>query len=258
MDVIYTASRNLYPYLPGVYRSLLDHNPKARVWLFIEDDQLPYETPKQVRVVNVSGQKFFGPKCPNIKTNFTYLAMIRATYALLFTGKANNYGIPKLPKLDKILQLDVDTIVCENLKPLWDVDMTGKWMFAVKEANSDWKPFGGKIYYNAGVVLFNLEQMREDNVCYELIEYLNTRKALYIDQDAINYALHLHGYDKCLNMGSRYNETLFTGQSLSPAIVHYAGEKKWYENFEEVYRGAYIEKYSKYFELDACRVEVRA
>ena len=254
MEVVYTASRNLYPYLPSAYMSLLAHNPNARVWLFVEDDKLPYDLPANCQVVNVSRQKIFGADCVNKRTTFTYMALIRCAYALLFAGKPNKFGIRALPKLDKILQLDVDTIVCENLQVLWDVDMTGKWYFAVNEINSDYKPFDSKkVYYNAGVVLFNLEQMRKDKVSEEGIEYLNKTPCPYIDQDWLNASLDKYGYDLCLNMGTRYNETLFTGQSLNPAIVHYAGEKYWYQNFEEVYRGAYIERYAKYFQIDACR-----
>ena len=44
MQVAFAASRNLYPYLGPCYVSLLEHNPDAKVWFFIEDDRLPYET----------------------------------------------------------------------------------------------------------------------------------------------------------------------------------------------------------------------
>ena len=53
IEVVYTASRNLYPYLMASVRSLLDYNPDARVWMLIEDDRLPYDVPWNVEVVNV-------------------------------------------------------------------------------------------------------------------------------------------------------------------------------------------------------------
>jgi len=56
MEVVYSASRNLYPYLPAAYMSVIEHNPDARVWLLIEDEKLPYDVPANVETVDVSGQ----------------------------------------------------------------------------------------------------------------------------------------------------------------------------------------------------------
>ena len=67
------------------------------------------------------------------------------------------------------------------------------------------------------------------------------------------YICEQHGYDKMLPLASRYNETLMTGMSLRPQVVHYCGEKRWWEDFDEHYRGWYMEKYSKYFQAEACR-----
>ena len=58
--VVYAASRNLYPWLPMAYMSLLKHNPEAGVVCLIEDDELPYEVPHNVGFVNVSNQVVHG------------------------------------------------------------------------------------------------------------------------------------------------------------------------------------------------------
>lgn len=241
MIVVYAASRNLYPVLPMAYMSLLKHNPEAAVVCLIEDDALPYEVPGNVGFVNVSGQEWFGEDCPNIKTNFTYLSLMRVCYTKLFPG------------YDRVIQLDVDTIVNDSLIPIWKIDMEGKYFAAVPEHLSQWKPYGSGKHYNAGVVVFNLEQMRGDRADDALIAFLNREKVPYIDQDALNWLNAEMGGRMAVDIGSRYNETPFTGESMRPAVVHAAGEKRWWENLEERYRGSYWKKYEKYCQWQACR-----
>lgn len=253
MQVAFAASRNLYPWLPYGYMSLLAKDPGAKVWMMIEDDHLPYDVPENVECVNMSGQTIFGPSCANWKTSFSYLSLMRSAYAKLFTGEPNGCGIRTLPKLDKIISLDCDVIVCDTLRPLWNIDLTGMYFAAVPEHLSHWKPYGSGKYYNAGVCLFNLKAMREDGADDKLIQFLNTVKVPYIDQDAINWLNAEMGGTKALDMGIRYNECFVTGESLRPAVVHAAGEKHWWSNLEERYRGAYWQAYEKYCQWQACR-----
>lgn len=257
MQVVFSASRNLYPYITAGIHSLIANNPNCKVWLFLEDDEVPYALPEQCEIVNVAGQTFFGADCANIRTTYTYMSLMRATYAKLFTGEPNGYGIRTLPKLDKIVQMDVDVVIRGSLQPLWDVDMDGKWFFMTHEALGAYKPFGKSepFYYNCGVCVFNLAQMREDGIVDEAIELLNKNKWMCIDQDCWNYLLKKYGYDKCLPMGAKYNSTTLTG-SAGPdrdVVIHYAGERHWMRNFDEVYRGRYMKEWSKVFEYEACK-----
>ena len=242
MVVAFSASRNLYPWLPMAYESLLEHNPQARVELFIEDEALPYAVPEGVRCHDVSGQGFFDETCANWKTAFTYLSLIRVCYTKL------------LPECERVISMDVDTITCESLQPIWDIDFSGgEYFAAVPEHLSQWKPYGSGKYYNAGMVLFNLKAMREEGADDRLIAFLTREKVPYIDQDAINWLNGEMGGRKALDLGIRYNECFVTGESLRPAVVHAAGEKRWWENLEERYRGRYWEKYQGYCQAEACR-----
>lgn len=241
MIAVYAASRNLYPWLPMAYMSFLRHNPEAAVVCLIEDDELPYEVPGNVGFVNVSNQAWFGPECVNIKTAFTYLSLLRVCYTKLFPG------------VDRVLQLDVDTIVCDSLMPLWKIDMDGKYFAAVPEHLSRWKPYGSGKYYNAGVCLFNLKAMREDKADDKLIGFLNGTKVPYIDQDALNWLNADMGGEKALTLGVRYNECFVTGESLRPAVVHAAGEKHWWKHLDERYRGRYWKEYEGECRVEECR-----
>ena len=208
---------------------MLDHMNVDRIYFLIEDDEFPEKLPKQIRTVNVSQQKFFPPGNPNSHTKFTYMSMMRVCYSKLF------------PKLGKILQLDVDTIVTDDLSPLWDVDLEGKWFAAVHEAKSYYRPLGPK-YYNIGVAMFNLKQIRKDGADDEAIRYLNEKRVPYIDQDAWNRLGQEAGKD--VEIPIRYNESIVTGHTNDPAVVHYAGYREW-QTQNDMFRKEYLDKYRK-------------
>lgn len=232
MIVVYSASRNLYPYLhPSIY-SLVEHNPDVeKIYLLLEDKDYPDWCPKLpdcCEVIDVSGQKLFTKDGPNFKTKFTYLSLMRVCYTKLF------------PSIDKILQLDVDTIVTDSLKELWETDISDAYFAAVPEYLSCWNPYDCKTYYNAGVCLFNLKKLRDDKMDDKLIDFLNNNYAKYIDQDAINKFCS----DQAVVLPVRFNETFVTGYTDSPAIVHYAGKRLWYKFGDSfVYRQEYLKKY---------------
>lgn len=206
-------------------KSLIRNSSVDKVYFLIEDDEFPEELPSLIETINVSGQKFFPKNGVNFRTSFTYMSLMRVCYTKLF------------PDLDKILQLDVDTICVDNVDYLWDIDMKDKWFAAVIEDLSTYKPFGPK-YYNIGVAVFNLDWIRKDGIDEKLIEFLNTMPATYIDQDAWNR----FGIGRDMALPVRYNESFVTGYTDEPAIVHFAGFKEWQNNLR-VPRKEYIKLY---------------
>ena len=220
MKVCYAATRNIYHKLIPAMRSLLEHND-AEIIVLAEDIALPFDIP--CKVINVSGQTTFNEL--NTNTNFTWMTLMRLL-------------LPDLTDYNKILYLDVDTIVCEDLSLLWQLNMGNRWWAAVEEAIGWWRPFGMP-YFNAGVSLYNLDQMRKDNVVSMLVEDLNTVRYPFPDQDVINkFAVPY----KVIPLTTRYNESFCCGYTDNPAIIHYAGYGDWYEN-KSVFRHEYLEKY---------------
>ena len=212
MNIIYSGTRNLYPAMRGAILSLLDHNPAARITVLAEDDRLPFEIPAEHRIINVSGQAVFPPDGPNMKTQFTYMAMMRSVTADL------------LPEEDRVIQLDVDTIVCDDLTPMWEIDLEDKWLAWGQERWGAWKPYG-PAYYNFGVAVLNLAQMRKDRAPEILSSLLNLQAYPYVDQDVMNL---LAVPNKTVDLPVRYNESFCCGYTENPAIVHYAGYPEWY------------------------------
>ena len=226
MNIIYSMTRNVYEQAVPSIRSLMHHNPKAKVYLMIEDDAFPYELPCDPAIINVSTQEFFKPDSPNYRNRFSYINLLKVAYPVL------------LDPMKKVIHLDIDTIVNGSLDGLWKTDLKGKWYGAVPQYRGEYTQTGDA-YYNMGVAIFNLDQMRRDGATEILAEYLNTHETLYADQDAWN--LHT---DKAVAVDVRFNENWATGETDDPAIVHYCGISDWYTN-EHLFRKEYLDEWKK-------------
>lgn len=225
---VYSGTRNLYPDMVTAAKTLVKHSSVDKIYFLTEDDRFPEKLPSIVETINVSGQQFFPPRCANIRTPFSYMSLLRVCYTKI------------LPEsVDKVLQLDVDTIVADDIDELWDVDLDGKWYAAVMEDMSSYKPYG-PVYFNIGVAMFNLKQIREDFADDLMIYMLNTQKMPYIDQDV--WSMHWRG--KSVQIPGRFNESSVTHMSDNPAIVHYAGVKNW-QNDPTIKRAEYLKEARK-------------
>lgn len=231
MIIVYAGTRNLYRKMLPSIRSLLHHNDVEKIIILAEDDAFPEDVrlPEICEVRNVLPlrDRYFRPNGPNIRNKFTWMAMMRALYPDLF------------PDLDRVIQLDVDTIVCDDLTPVWEADLRRMWFAAVPEHLGTHRPYGPK-YYNIGVAVFNLEQMRRDFAVTRLVGRLNEVKCPYVDQDALNMYARAFGVD----LPVRYNETFVTGYTDDPAIVHFAGIPDWWCN-ENAKRHEYLERWKE-------------
>ncbi len=99
-----------------------------------------------------------------------------------------------LPNLDKVLYVDSDILVLHDLNKLYQTDITGKYLAAVKDPswffeNAHVVELGLEergYYFNAGVMLMNLKKIRDDNLLAKLEDYTNNNFRTYMDQDAFN------------------------------------------------------------------------
>ncbi|HEY0633247.1 MAG TPA: glycosyltransferase family 8 protein [Thermoleophilaceae bacterium] len=186
-----------------------------------------------------------------------------------FTRKATWYRIflPELlPSVERILYLDADLVVVDSVAPLWELDLTGHWVGAVTNVFQDnhlHRPgelglSGPDAYFNAGVLLMNLAEMRRDGRTQALLDYgvENASKLEWRDQDALNVVLGerrlaLHPRWNLMNsfylfrrnargLGRRALRQAFR----DPAIRHFEGPdalKPWHPQCEQKLRELYME-----------------
>lgn len=223
MNVVYSLTRNVYDWLLPSVRSLAKYNPSARVFILAEDDDLPLDLPIKAEVINISGQKYF----PNIAKHRSEA----------FGGYINHLKLwySDLLPVNKVIHLDIDTIICDKLDGLWKTDVNGKWFAAVPESQTWYRPFGDK-YYNMGVALFNLQQIRKDKKQQEMTDFLLNTNQPYADQNAWNK------FGKPAILDLRYNESKVTGKTDDPAIVHFCAIHDWWTN-KKMFRREYLEEY---------------
>ena len=101
--------------------------------------------------------------------------------------------------VDKVLLLEGDTIVTDNLTEFYDIDISDYYLAATDDLQSKWckEKVGIKAtspYFNSGVMLINLKKMREDNITPKITEIIKSGKAkfLYEVQDEMNVMLEGH------------------------------------------------------------------
>jgi lipopolysaccharide biosynthesis glycosyltransferase len=159
-----------------------------------------------------------------------------------------------LPFADRVLYLDADTIVVDGLSSLWEIPLDGAYLAAVTnvfQPNHFGRPAklglpGPNVYFNGGVLLMNLDQMRVDDCMSALISFAQQRSPQTIewpDQDTLNVVLGrrrvpLHPRWNCMNSvltfphaASSYGRVAVRQAHRMPGIRHFEGpaeNKPWH------------------------------
>ena len=191
-------------------------------------------------------------------------------YARLFVSSV-------LPaKLDRVLYLDCDIIINKSISELWNLDIKGKTIAALKDAfskqyrkNIDLEP--DDIMFNSGVMLIDLDKWRRENIESKLLEFIRKKngKIQQGDQGALNAILSKETF--CLE--PRFNSvTIFYDFSYEemmiyrkpvdfypreeielavrePSIIHYTtsflSKRPWYEGCDH----RYVAEWFKYKDM---------
>lgn len=109
--------------------------------------------------------------CPNEDAYCSPYTLIR-----LFADE-----VKELP--DKLLYLDVDIMFNRDIHLLYDTDIEGYEYAAARDHYG--KYLISPNYVNAGVLLFNLKQMRKTGLLKKARELIKTKKLVFADQSAI-------------------------------------------------------------------------
>ena len=138
-----------------------------------------------------------------------------------------------LPSLDRIIYLDVDTLVLSDLTELWRTDLEGKFIGVAKDElinlNGGLKiVYERKAYFNSGMLLMDLNLFRKYDICSNLIDFAIdvAEYCEYGDQDILNYYF-IDGY-KLLDIKWNCGREFLEDREKEVGIVHFYGlEKPW-------------------------------
>ena len=206
MVIAYCANRSIYHLLPTTLNSLLTNNSNiSKIYLIIEDDEIPFIRHPKIKFINCNQFDFILRDGLNITKRFTYMALARCI-------------LSKILKEDKIIYLDVDTIVDGSLNELWNTTLGQNLISGVFEAEG---------YCNSGVMLMDLRKIRLGKYDDSLLRMLKFAKLLLPDQDAINLIFKgkIKELDKKFNALGRHDHVYGKQEII---IRHFAGiVKPW-------------------------------
>lgn len=179
----------------------------------------------------------------------------------------SRFFIPDLINYKKCIYIDLDTIVLEDLKNLYDINLDNKYLAASRDMiflsmccdNKIKKYAKQKLkfthidnYFQSGVLLLNLEKMKTNNTSTLCIETLKKLKPYYADQDVYNYIFQ----NEVLYIDTTWNYQTYSNERMhknlkdfipikhlknyldafkNPKIIHFSGNCKPWDSPNEEY-----------------------
>ena len=252
MNIVCTIDSNYIRHCSVMLRSLRDHNPSSGLNIYIIHEAL--DADERAKLCGYLGtflpSTSFIQVDPSLLKDFPVFGHISiATYFRLL--------IPLVlpPVLSRILFLDSDIVINGSLEDLWNIDMEGSPVTAVTDRNLEMQRqrlgmADDSPYFNAGVMLIDLEQWRNEDILSRGIQFAaaNADKLNNWDQDVLNHLFesrvklvhqrwnamsHLWGLDPAwieAQGGLSEEEQEAIG---NPAVIHFAGggfAKPWNYN----------------------------
>jgi len=150
--------------------------------------------------------------------------------------------LPRLLDVSRLIYLDCDLLVFRDLSELFDLELSpGKILAAVQDSETltlgdDSRTLASAMnlpaagcYFNSGVLLLNLNQLRKQNFTEESLEFLKNWSGHYRfhDQSAINFLLHgqIDELPKHWNRASwRFDEQ---DENDLNCVLHYTRSAPW-------------------------------
>ncbi|VEJ09489.1 glycosyltransferase family 8 protein [Actinobacillus delphinicola] len=209
MNILFNCDENYVPYLSVVALSIIKNHPEESVHFYVLSLNISQSSQKylkafcqkqgsEITFIEIDPQQF-----ENLPKTISYISPV--TYARLF-------AVDYLPiDLDRILYMDIDLIVNANLSSFYYIDFGANALAVVPDilfniGNKEYKTTIGlsskDVYFNAGVMLLNLEIWRTRNLKEDISDFITKFPNFTCqDQDILNYIFN----DSKICVDARYN-----------------------------------------------------
>lgn len=258
MNIVYATDNNYAVYTGISMASLMDNNKNMKdMCFYILDNGIEEENIKKLKLL-----------CDRYHRDIVFVKVDDYTKHIDFQVDTHGFNPIVVVRLilthylpesvDKVLYIDGDTLVIDNLQELEDLDLEGYDVGAVPELYMP--PFKKKesigfekneTYYNAGILLINLKRWRELDLQKTFLGYYkkHNNTLLYNDQDVINACCKgkIYTLPQWYNMSTNFcffpryfvkriqpayifdPKTEYRQRTKHPVIIHYMGdERPWY------------------------------
>ncbi|MCC4034284.1 glycosyltransferase family 8 protein [Enterococcus hirae] len=264
VPVVTASDENYAPYLSVMIATVLENSTKTRhIYFYVIDDGISEYSKEGLRQTvkkhsdNATIQFLTVDK--DVYEDFLVSDHITTTAYL-------RISLPKiLAKYDykKVLYLDSDILVLDDIVHLYDQPLNGKTIGAVIDPGQTkaLKRLGiesDAYYFNSGVMVIDIDRWNEKMITEKTINYLkeNGDRIIYHDQDALNAVL----YEDWEQLEPKWNmqtsliferhpapdaayEKLYKAGNESPSIVHFTGhDKPWNTLKDHPYTNVYLKK----------------
>ena len=101
--------------------------------------------------------------------------------------------LPIFVDINRIIHLDLDTLILKDLSEIYHEEFNENYILGILDFLIDGVDYLGlksEKYINAGVILINLEKIRNDKKYYDLINVTKNEYLKNHDQTALNYVLY--------------------------------------------------------------------
>lgn len=209
MHIVYASDDNFAEILGVSIVSLFENNKNCKdVQVYIIDNKISKKNIKRLEDVCIKYQRnipvWLGTKDIEKILGMRVLADrgSHSQYARLFISSL-------LPEnIERVLYLDCDIIINKSLERLWNLNLNGKTVAALKDAFSRQyrKNIGlqpDDIMFNSGVMLIDLNKWKEQHIEDKLMNFIEKHhgKIQQGDQGALNAVLYsdVECFDPCFN-----------------------------------------------------------
>jgi lipopolysaccharide biosynthesis glycosyltransferase len=149
--------------------------------------------------------------------------------------------LPHLLKVERLIYLDCDVLVFRDLSELFNLELSpGKVLAAVPDSETlslaeDCQTIADALglpaegaYFNCGVMLMNLDELRKQDFFERAVEFLNKKSAYrFWDQSAINFLLYGH-IDELPEYWNRASWRFDAQQNNDlDCVLHYTTSAPW-------------------------------
>jgi lipopolysaccharide biosynthesis glycosyltransferase len=153
-------------------------------------------------------------------------------------------------QFNKVIYLDSDIVVSGDVSNLWEIDIKDNYLLAVQDHEVfcpyvsspngllNWKELGfasDSKYFNAGVLVLNLEKWRSDDMCTKALDYLakNRQYIRWHDQDILN-AIVKGQWGELDRRWNKMDPQRLTSEDVENAyIIHFTSMAKPWSTLEQ-------------------------
>lgn len=234
--------------LEAAVKSILYHNHNSKIYIINKDIPQEWFSNINNRISKINS------KIINLKLDDNMLSDEHVSQPQINEMSYGRIMIPDLIDEERVLYLDSDIVVNNNLDDLFNLDMGSHPIAAVTDL----------LYtdnFNSGVLLFNMPELkRTPNIVSNMLEAGTNDQLSEGDQSVLNSFfgdsyLHLPlkynlaiGYDFLCSYYPEYDHNYFekTGKT-DGSILHFTGPLKPWKQFSS---GRYREKWWQYYNLE--------